>query len=142
MPYPNVIQPETRKPVVPIREPQYASPPVPLIGLAGVYHQWIQLHDKPLFGTFVDYPTWVLVPDNWKTCYPPWQVDMLDKAYIHPTYIREMRLVEVDSEAFKQLCFDKDRKNMARYLSYYAKDPHTRKVFLNYWLKTWEIPYE
>jgi len=139
--YPKTIQPVIRKAFVPPSKREYATPPVPLIGLAGVNHQWIMLHDKPLFGTFVDKPTWVLVPDNWRTCYPPWQIEMLTRTYITPVWIREMRLVEVDYEAFRKLCLEKDCKKMAWYLNYYAKDPVTRKDFLEYWLKSWGEPY-
>jgi len=137
----HIVEPEIRRPVVPPKKTEWATPPVPLIGLPGVDHQWIRLHSLPLFGTFVDKPTWVLVPDNWRGVYAPWQIDMLEKTYVQPIWIREMRLVEVNYAGFRRLCYEKDLKKMAWHLSYYGKDPVTRKHMLDYWEKLWGEPY-
>jgi hypothetical protein len=142
MTYPNVIQPQTRKPFVPVGQANWATAPVPLIGLDGVTHQWGDMMKQPLFGTFIDKPLWVLVPDNWRDVYPAWQVEALMRQYVTPTYITQMRLVEVNSEAFKELCLEKDRKKMKWHLGYYGKDPNTRKRMLDYWVQKWGIPYE
>jgi len=141
--YPFIIEPEIKRHPPPVRKSvEWATPPVPLIGLPGVDHQWEDMQKQELFGTFVDKPAWTLVPNNWREIYPPWKIEMLTKTYITPTYIREFRLVEVDYEAFRKLCFDKDRKVMAWYLDFYGKSPEIRLKQLEYWMEKWGEPYK
>jgi len=138
----NIVEPTIRRPAVPTKIGRWATSPVPLIGTQGVEHQWIRMHERPLFGTFVDKPTWILVPDNWRAVYPPWQIEMLEKTYIKPAYITANRLVEVNYAAFRRLCYEKDRKRMAWYLGYYGKAPEIRKAMLDFWKSCWEEDYQ